>query len=350
MAAFTAARSANAPTRTRCSVSPGLATGTGAAAVAPVVTRRTVTANPSPRRSFDSVTASRSGRLGRTTAPSRTVSADSPLSESFFVMSEDAPATTTSYLSAGPLDGSAAAAEGDAPPENVSADSATPKPCAFRPSATFFAVAGSRNAPTCTHRSPVGSDFVRALVATFGSILVIAGFGAGSTFAGSAGFWAFAGADGGLGDSAFGGSGLVSTTCFVGSGVDVLGGAAFGGSAGLTALATGAGAGGGGFVRGAGGGGAGGVAGVAGAGGAGGAATRAVGTEPESIREGIAIDATAPTARTTMTTRNHVRANMDRGGSSSHSSASSGLSGSFSGPAISRHRPQVERYVSYAGC
>src|SRR6185436_7428746 len=73
----------------------------GAGAPPPAFTRRTVTAKPSPRRSFDSVTASRSGRLGRTTAPSFSVSADRPFAESFFATSAGAaPVTSTSYLSA----------------------------------------------------------------------------------------------------------------------------------------------------------------------------------------------------------------------------------------------------------
>src|SRR5881409_4161009 len=78
-----------------------LAAGAGAAAAEgcePVL--RTWTFSPMAARSLDSATASRRGRLGRTTTPSRAGSVVIPLAESFAVTSaRAAPPTNTSYLS-----------------------------------------------------------------------------------------------------------------------------------------------------------------------------------------------------------------------------------------------------------
>src|SRR5207244_3128452 len=102
-AASAAARSANAPTRTRCndSVVPAdaaLGVGAGAGAVPSAARARlTWTFNPSVASSFESDTASRSGRLGRTTTPSPDASTERPLEASFALRSgDDDPATWTS--------------------------------------------------------------------------------------------------------------------------------------------------------------------------------------------------------------------------------------------------------------
>ena len=178
------ARSGKPPTATRWR--PSLPASPAAAREALAVrapARRTCTFSPSTASSFDSATASRSGRLGRTTVPFAAASAVRFFAASrSFSSAGDCPETMTSYRSA-PLERTVVAlatVATRAPRTHSSTVYLSSRSLA----ATFFAAAASLKAPTCTNHCLPETRRAAGVVAL--AVIVAGGFWDGGTTAAKA--------------------------------------------------------------------------------------------------------------------------------------------------------------------